>query len=61
MHAFRQLKQSDGDEERKGVFVSDEEEHELSGSKVSAESHVESMFLHHLTRRCPSGHRTLRV
>ena len=26
-----QLKQSDGDEERKGVYVSDEEEHELSG------------------------------
>ena len=29
-----QLRQSDGDEERKGVFVSDEEEHELQGSKV---------------------------
>ena len=30
-----QLKQSDGDEERKGVYVSDEEEHELpGGSKV---------------------------
>ena len=26
-----QLKQSDGDEERKGVYVSDEEEHELPG------------------------------
>jgi hypothetical protein len=32
-----QLKQSDGDEVRNGVYISDEEEHELSGSKARAQ------------------------
>jgi hypothetical protein len=31
-----QLKQSDGDEVRNGVYISDEEEHELNGSKARA-------------------------
>ena len=32
-----QLKQSDGDEVRNGVYISDEEEHELHGSKARAQ------------------------
>ena len=35
-----QLKQSDGDEERKGVYVSDEEEYELPGGSKARRSRL---------------------
>ena len=51
-----QLKQSDGDEERKGVYVSDEEEHELpGGSKARREGGPRSAWADAASLRCGPG------